>query len=226
MTIVRSDGTTATPKAVLRAAGVAGVVGAAIHLSSFGINQVLHLLNAQPLPEYPTPAQMAEELPLAAVRAIVFTAVTVLTVVALSGLAAHLLRRGSASAVALPPFVAMVGVGLLGSGLAAVVQSAFVNDYISGSGASAGAQSAVVQGLFVVPQAFATLAGIALAGFLAVVSIAGRRILPRWLLALGSAFAVVSVGMLFTGVPAGVVLLPPYLLAAGTWALRASRSAS
>lgn len=208
----------------LRTVGRAGLGYVVVYGTVVAVNQGLNLLDRSPVPEYPTAEQMAAGLPLGSLRAIIFAAAAVLAVIALSNLAGHLRRTGKPLATALPALVGAIAVGELGAGFAGVTQAGFVNEYLRGSGADAAAQSAVIQGLYVVPQTFAGITGFAFAGYLVISALVGRGTLPAWLNIVSLIFAAATLGTAFLGFSVGVVLLLPWLLLVGLWALRGSRA--
>ncbi len=220
-------GDTSAPTAkVLRGAGVAAIAYAGLYLVAFVVNSIASRFVDSYAEEYPTPAQMNDQLPFSATLAAVFVVVGILCIVALTGVATYLGRAGSALSPALKTVTAVLGAGLFGFGVAATAQRSMANDYIAGSGADPAAQSAVVQGLFVIPQTFATLSGVAFAGWLILAAVAGRGgLLPRWMTVTNVLVAAIGFVALYVGFPLGLLLSIPYFAVLGVWALRTSRSA-
>ncbi len=218
--------TTAPTSKVLHGAGVAAIAYAALYLVAFVANSLASTLVDSYAEEYPTPAQMLDQLPISATLAIAFTVVGILGIIALTGVATYLGRAGSALAPALKAIAATLGAGVFGFGAAATAQRSMANDYIAGSGADAAAQSAVVQGLFVLPQTFGIVFGVAFAGWLILAAVAGRRgLLPRWMRLTNVVVGAAGLLALYAGFPFGLLLSIPYFAALGVWALRRSRSA-
>jgi uncharacterized membrane protein len=218
--------TTAPTAKVLHSAGVAAIAYAALYLVAFIANSLASTMVASYAEEYPTPAQMLDQRPYSATLAIAFVVVGILGIVALTGVATYLGRAGSVLAPGLKTITAALGAGVFGFGVAATAQRSMANDYIAGSGADAAAQSAVVQGLFVIPQTFAALFGVAFAGWLILAAAAGRRgLLPGWMRVTNVLVGVVGLLALYVGFPFGLLLSIPYFAVLGVWALRTSRSA-
>ncbi|GAA1770179.1 hypothetical protein [Luedemannella helvata] len=217
------EATTAPTARVLRTAGRAALAYAGLYLLTFVANSFASTMVASFAEEYPTAAQLQDQLPISATFAAVFAAAAVLGIVALTGVATYIGRAGSTLAPALRALAGAVGVGMFGSAVAALVQRGMINDYIAGSGADAAAQSAVIQGLFALPQTFAAVTGIAFASWLVVAALTG--LLPTWMRVINLIVGLVSVLALYVGFPIGLLLSIPYFAALGTWALRASRTA-
>jgi hypothetical protein len=218
-----AEDTTAPTARVLRTAGRAAYAYAGLYLLTFVANSFASTLVASYAEEYPTPAQLRDQLPISATLAIAFTAAGILGIVALTGVATYLGRAGSVLAPALRALAAVGGAGMFGAAVAALAQRGMINEYIAGSGADAAAQSAVVQGLFALPQTFAAVTGVAFAAWLALAAMTG--LLPTWLRVTSLIVGLVSVLALYVGFPIGLLLSMPYFAALGAWALRASRRA-
>lgn len=202
---------------VLRTIGIGGIGYAVSYGTYLAANFTLNKIDQHPVPEYPTPDQMAGLLPNSAALAIVFAANGLFALVAFGGIATLLTRAGSTVAGAASALGTIIGLGVIGAGIASVVQSGFVNEYIEGSGADDKTQLAVVQALFVLPQHFAAVFGVAFGLWAVLTAFAGRDVLPKGFRIAQWPIGVVSLGTLFVGFSAGIVLLIPYLLALGIW---------
>jgi len=159
----------------------------------------------------------------AAILAMIFAFNATAGLVALSSLAVFVRRSGSELAGALTALAGAFFIGIAGAAYSGVVMSSFLTEYIPGSGATPEAQSAVIQGLYAFPQTFSGLAATAFAAWQIIAALS--RAFPRWITIVNLVLASLSLGTYFIGFSVGIILVIPYLLAVGIWALRRSRRA-
>lgn len=208
---------------VLRTAGVAGIAYAVTYGMYFATNQIRHAMDPSLGEEYVTAEQLSAQLPTAAILAMIFAFNATAGLVALSSLAVFVRRSGSELAGALTALAGAFFIGIAGAAYSGVVMSSFLTEYIPGSGATPEAQSAVIQGLYALPQTFSGLAATAFAAWQIIAALS--RAFPRWITIVNLVLASLSLGTYFIGFSVGIILVIPYLLAVGIWALRRSRRA-
>ncbi|MFC7484065.1 hypothetical protein ACFQX7_34105 [Luedemannella flava] len=101
---------------VLRTAGRAALAYAGLYLLTFVANSVASTMVASYAEEYPTPAQLRDQLPISATLAVAFVAVGTFGIVAMTGIATYVGRAGSTLAPGLRALAAAAGVRCSGTG--------------------------------------------------------------------------------------------------------------
>ena len=209
-----------------RVAGVAAISAAAVYL----IQPLLVALNGAE-EQGPLPAEVRDSWWAGAAQAVALGGVGVALLVLVIALGLVLRERIGPLSAGQQAGQALGVLGAAGWLVAAAVSLAGFSTVAAGiadSGADEAAQRAALDVVWVVLTAGLELASIGLAGWLAMISTVGRRagLVGRPLAAAGLLVALVMLVTSLVVVPAGLLLLIPYLTFLGVRLLRRARTAA